>query len=127
MSRNNKETAAQRLERMRKEKENATSNQQNIDHKKEILSQITGKESTMNFDKIATELEIRKEQEKEKQAGLNDGFVKDTIYIQEEIYKAFNALCLTRGDKKKFTNEALIDFVYKKYAEINNGKSAKDE
>ena len=68
-----------------------------------------------DFAKIAEELQQRHEQEKR---SLNDRYIKDTIYIEENIYKAFNALCTERGMKKQLVNEALADFVQKKYREL---------
>lgn len=48
----------------------------------------------------------------------NDGYTKDTLYIENDLFRAFNALCVKRGDKKKFANEAIRDFVLKKYREM---------
>lgn len=88
-----------------------------IENKKEVIQKIIHQEEeTPDFSKIAEELAQRHEEEKH---SLNDAHVKDTIYIQEDIYKAFNSLCVKRGDKKQFVNEALADFIVKKYKEIN--------
>lgn len=89
-----------------------------IENKKEVIQQIIHQEEeTPDFSKIAEELALRHEEEKH---SLNDGYVKDTIYIQEDIYKAFNALCVKRGDKKQFINEALAEYVAKRYKEISS-------
>lgn len=86
----------------------------------EMMAQMTEqKDDSPDFATIAAELEERKQAEAK---GENQGYIKDTIYIEESIYKSFNALCLKRGDKKKFTNQALADFVKKKYKEIQSGK-----
>lgn len=86
------------------------------EHKKEVIQQIVHQEENKpDFEKIAEELAQRHEEEKR---SLNTGFIKDTIYIQEDIYKAFNALCTERGMKKQYVNEALAEFVQKKYREI---------
>lgn len=77
---------------------------------------ISGKEDE-DLKAIAQELKERKEKEPD---SINDPnlYVKDTIYIEKDVYEAFNALCLKRGDKKQFTNEALKDYVKKKYKEL---------
>lgn len=82
---------------------------------KVINNIISQEQETPDFAKIAEELQQRHEQEKR---SLNDSYVKDTIYIEENIYKAFNALCTERGMKKQLVNEALADFVQKKYREL---------
>lgn len=38
---------------------------------------------------------------------------KMTVYVNEDIHAAFTNLCVQRGDKKKFFNEALNDFLIK--------------
>ena len=73
------------------------------------------KDDTPDFETIAAELQRRHEEEKR---SLNTGYVKDTIYIEENLYKAFNALCTERGMKKQYVNQALAEFVQKKYREI---------
>lgn len=86
------------------------------EHKREVIQQIVHQEEDKpDFEKIAEELAQRHEEEKR---SLNQGFVKDTIYIQEDVYKAFNALCTERGMKKQYVNEALALFIKKKYKEI---------
>lgn len=77
---------------------------------------IAGKEEK-DLKAIAQELKERKEKEPD---SINDPdlYIKDTIYIEKDVYEAFNALCLKRGDKKQFTNEALRDYVKKKYKEL---------
>lgn len=77
---------------------------------------IAGKEEK-DLKAIAQELKERKQKEPD---SINDPdlYIKDTIYIEKDVYEAFNALCLKRGDKKQFTNEALRDYVKKKYKEL---------
>ncbi len=85
--------------------------------KAELVNKIMNQEEeTVDMKAIAEALQ---EQNKEKAPGLNEGYTKDTLYIEDDIYKAFNALCVNRGDKKKFVNEALKDFVLKKYKELS--------
>ena len=102
----------EKLKELEKQKEEVGKN------KKDVVNNIvTGEDSEVNFKEIANQLKERKENEAE---SLNDPnlYVKDTIYIEKDIYEAFNALCLKRGDKKQFTNEALRDYVKKKYKEL---------
>ena len=88
--------------------------------KKEVIQQIIHQEEDKpDFEQIARELQQRHEEEKR---SLNDNHIKDTIYIQEDIYKAFNALCTERGLKKVYVNEAIADFVQKKYRELQQNK-----
>lgn len=82
----------------------------------EMMAQMTDqKNDDVDFKDIAAKLEARKKQEAK---GENEGYIKDTIYIEETLYKSFNALCLKRGDKKKYTNQAIADFIKKKYKEL---------
>lgn len=74
-----------------------------------------GKDESPDFAKIAAELQNRHARMKR---SPNEGHVKDTIYIQKDILESFNALCLQRGDKKKYVNQALADFVLKKHKEL---------
>ena len=72
-------------------------------------------EKEKSFAQIAEDLKARKV---EMSRTKNDDYVKDTIYIRKDIYEAFNALCIKQGDKKKFTNEALMDYVLKQYNQV---------
>lgn len=108
MSKNNK--LQDRLAGLQQEKETIKGNSGKV-----ISGIISQEQETPDFARIAEELQQRHEQEKR---SLNDSYVKDTIYIEENIYKAFNALCTERGMKKQLVNEALADFVQKKYREL---------
>ena len=108
MSKNN--NFKDRLENLQKDKEAIKGNPAKV-----ISGIVKQEEEKPDFAKIAEELQQRHEQEKR---SLNDSYIKDTIYIEENIYKAFNALCTERGMKKQLVNEALADFVQKKYREL---------
>lgn len=73
------------------------------------------KETALDFASIAEELQKRHEEEKH---SLNDKHVKMTIYVDEDLAKAFNALCIKRGDQKKHLNAALADYIQKRYREL---------
>ena len=72
----------------------------------------TGEEEKPDFMKMAEELESQKELKSE-----NDGYIKDTIYIREDLYRAMQAICTRQGDKKKNVNQAYEDFLTKVYKE----------
>lgn len=82
---------------------------------KVISGIISQEQEAPDFAKIAEELQQRNKEEKR---SLNSGYVKSTIYIEENVYRAFNALCTEQGMKKQLINEALADFVQKKYREL---------
>lgn len=108
MSKNN--DMKNRLAGLQKEKEAIVGNPSKV-----INGIVNQEQESPDFAKIAEELQKRHEEEKR---SLNDSYIKDTIYIEENIYKAFNALCTERGMKKQLVNEALADFVQKKYREL---------
>ena len=96
----NKSSAAERIAAMRREEEAA--------------SKVSSTEP--DFTEIAKKLEERQAAEKK---GENEGFVKMTIYVRQDIAKAFSALITKRGQQKEFTNRALADFVAKKIRELD--------
>lgn len=112
MSRN--EEINKRLEAMKKNNESGTN------PAGRVIDGITRQEEEKtDFEKIAQELEERKRKES---VGLNDDYVKDTIYIQKDLYKAFNALCIKRGDKKHHVNRAISEYVQKEYKRTQKNK-----
>ena len=115
----NKETAQERIARMKREKEEAakaaaaagTQNQHT-----ELIGQLTHEnDGSPDFTEIAKKLEERKAQEAK---GENEGHVKMTIYIRKDIADSFNALITKRGQQKEFANQAFSDFVQKKAREL---------
>ena len=110
---NKKESAAERLERLKREKEAATESSSDAS---ELVSQLTHESNgEPDFTEIAKKLEERKAKEAR---GENDAHVKMTIYVEENLAKAFNALITKRGQQKEFVNQALQDFVQKKIREL---------
>lgn len=71
----------------------------------------------VDFAAIVAELE---QQEEEEQPGANEGFVKTTLYLEENVFKAFQHLTTGRGEKKKAANEAISDWVLKEYNRRKN-------
>lgn len=107
-----KETAMERLERLKREKEATKSS----DKTTELVNQLAHEsDGEPDFAEIAKKLQERKDQEAK---GENAGYVKMTIYIAENLANAFNALCTKRGQQKEFANIALRDFVQKKSKEL---------
>lgn len=101
-----KTTAAERIARMKASQESSA----------ELVEQLTHKDDgEPNFSEIAKQLEQRQAEEKK---GENDGYVKMTIYIREDIAAGFNALITKRGQQKEFANQAFSDFVLKKSKEL---------
>ena len=88
--------------------------------KKRVIDGITKPEvKEPDFNQMAEELMERNRIEAK---SVNDGHTKDTVYIRTDLYNAFNALVTRRGMKKELMNEAIADFVLKKYKEIQNEK-----
>lgn len=113
---NNKNKINERLNSLQQKKEELTTH--NGD-KGELVNKIMNQdEEVTSLDAIAKELQERREAEA---VGENEGYVKDTIYIRKDIYEAFNALCLKRGDKKKHANAAFERYVLEQYRKIQKG------
>ena len=111
----NKETAAERLARMKREKEAADAANQEAKGS-DLVGQLTHEtDGAPDFTDLAAKLEERKAQEAK---GENEGHTKMTIYVRDDIYRSFNALITKRGQQKLFINQALQDFVQKKAREL---------
>lgn len=109
-----KETTAERLARMKREKEAA---KQTGTESADLVNQLTHEsDGEPDFSEIAKKLKERKEQEAK---GENEGYVKMTIYIRQDIAESFSALVTKRGQQKEFANQALSDFVQKKIRELD--------
>lgn len=118
MSKERKETTQERLERMKREREEAAKKTGDADNS--LVDQLTHTDSgEPNFAEIARKLQERQEQESK---GENEGYTKMTIYIRDDIAQAFSALVTKRGQQKEFANIALSDFVQKKIRELGLDK-----
>lgn len=118
MSKEKKETTQERLERMKREREEAVMKTGDGDNS--LVDQLTHTDNgEPNFAEVAQKLRERQEQETK---GENDDCEKMTIYIRKDIAAAFNALSTKRGQKKEFANIALADFVQKKIRELGLDK-----
>lgn len=115
MSKEPKETAVERLARMKREKEAAQGSQQETQGS-DLVGQLTHvTDGSPDFSDLADKLEQRKALEAK---GENEGHTKMTIYVRDDIYRSFNALITKRGQQKLFINQALQDFVQKKAREL---------
>lgn len=113
MSEKRPETALERMERMKREREKA---KERTGAGETLVGQLTHEEDgEPDFAEIARKLEERKAQEAK---GENEGYVKMTIYVEEKLAQSFNALITKRGQQKEFVNIALKDFVQKKVKEL---------
>lgn len=105
-----KETAAERLARMKREKEAAT------DGTTEIVGQLTHEtDGEPDFTELAKKLRDHLDGSPE---SVQPNVVKYTLYIDEPVADAFRALCVKRGDQRVYGTEALSDFVKKKAREM---------
>lgn len=112
---NKQESAIERINRMKREKEEAKAAQ--APETPDLVSQLTHEDKgEPDFTELAKKLEERKAQEAK---GENDGYVKMTIYVRQDIADSFNALITKRGQQKEFVNLALRDFIQKKAKELN--------
>ena len=108
MSKNN-ESAIDRLAKMKAEKEARSK-------ETDLVGQLThANTGEPDFAEIAQKLKDRNDGGK---TSVMAGAVKYTIYIDENVATAFDALCVKRGDQRRYANEALKDFVLKKTREL---------
>ena len=109
MSKNN-QSAIDRLAKMKAEKEAAKAKEA------DLVGQLThASTGEPDFAEIAEKLKAKNNGEK---TSVMAGAVKYTIYIDQNVATAFDALCVKRGDQRRFANEALADFVKKKAREL---------
>lgn len=113
MSNKKTESAKERLERLKREREEAS---KATPRETDLVGQLTHEhDGEPDFSELAKKLQERKEQEAK---GENAGYVKMTIYIREDLAASFNALITKRGQQKEFANQAIQDFVLKKTREL---------
>ncbi len=110
-----KETVAEKLARMQREKEEAAAKAGGNDAPG-LVSQLTHEnDGAPDFAGIAEQLKQRKAMEPQ---GENANHVKMTIYVREDLHDSFAALCTKRGDQKTYINQAIADFILKKSREL---------
>ena len=105
-----KETAAERIARMKQEREAAS------DGTTEIVGQLTHEtDGEPDFTELAKKLRDHLDGSP---ASVQPNVIKYTLYIDEPVAEAFKALCVKRGDQRVYGTEALSDFVKKKAREM---------
>ena len=105
----NKETVQERLERMKKQKEASGGT--------ELVSQLTHETTgEPDFKELAQRLSARNQKER---VLKRDTTEKITFYIDQDVIAAFYALCTEHGDKTRYINQALRDFIKKKARELD--------
>lgn len=83
----------------------------------DLVAQLTHEDAgEPNFANIAEKLKER--QDAEKEPSFLDGTTKFTIYVDNDVAEAFKALCVKRGDQRRFATQAFADFVNKKVKEL---------
>ena len=106
-----KETAAERLARMKREKEAASDG-----NTSEIVGQLTHEtDGEPDFLELAQKLRDHLDGDP---SNVQPNVIKYTLYIDEPVAEAFKALCVKRGDQRVYGTEALSDFVKKKAREM---------
>ena len=113
-----RESAQERIARMQRERQQAegTAKESQSTQTAELVGQLTHETAgEPDFAELAKKLEERKTMETR---GENEGHVKMTIYVEENLAKSFNALITRRGQQKQFINQAIRDFVQKKAREL---------
>lgn len=112
---NNKNRVADKLARMQRETgEVGAANQI---HNADLVEQLThGETDSPDFATIASKLKERKDAEKK--PSFNESTIKFTIYVDADVAEAFKALCVERGDQKRYATQAFSDFIEKKVKEL---------
>lgn len=114
MSRNN--SAKERIERMKREQEEAAAKGNTIADTN-LVERLTHEEAgEPNFAAIADKLKANLDAEKE--PSFLEGTTKFTIYVDNDVAEAFKALCVKRGDQRRYATQAFSDFVLKKTKEM---------
>lgn len=115
MSKTQKESVAEKLARMQREKVEAAAKSGENDAPG-LVAQLTHEDDgEPDFAEITRQL---KEMKAAEPPGANEGYVKMTTYIKEDLYHGFMAICTKRGDKKNYMNEAVGDLLLKKSREL---------
>ena len=111
----NKNRVAQKLEQMKRETGEAGAADQSTNA--DLVEQLAHEESGQpNFADIAEKLKER--QDAEKEPTFLEGTTKFTIYVDNDVAEAFKALCVKRGDQRRYATQAFADFISKKIKEL---------
>lgn len=111
----NKNRVAQKLAQMKRETGEAGA--ADPIHNADLVEQLAHEESGQpNFADIAEKLKER--QDAEKEPTFLEGTTKFTIYVDNDVAEAFKALCVKRGDQRRYATQAFADFISKKIKEL---------
>lgn len=109
-------SARDRIEQMKREQEEAAA-KKNTAANTDLVEQLTHEESDApDFANIAEKLKER--QDAEREPSFLEGTTKFTIYVDNDVAEAFKALCVKRGDQRRYATQAFSDFVTKKVKEL---------
>lgn len=108
-------SALDRIEQMKREQEAAA--KKNTAANTDLVEQLTHEDAgDPDFAAIADKLKANLDAEKE--PSFLEGTTKFTIYVDNDVAEAFKALCVKRGDQRRFATQAFADFVNKKVKEL---------
>lgn len=114
MSKHN--SARDRIERLKREQEEAAAKGNTIADAN-LVEQLTHEDAgDPDFAAIADKLKANLDTEKE--PSFLEGTTKFTIYVDNDVAEAFKALCVKRGDQRRYATQAFADFVNKKVKEL---------
>lgn len=112
---NDKKRVAEKLARMQRD----TGEARPADpiHNTDLVDQLAHEESGKpDFAAIAEKL--KENQGTEKKPSFLEGTTKFTIYVDNDVADAFKAMCVNRGDQRRYATEAFEDFIIKKTNEM---------
>lgn len=107
--------ALDRIEQMRRAKEEAAAQGGTIEGSN-LVEQLAH-EDTGAPDFAAIAKKLNESKEAEKKPSFIEGTTKFTIYVDNDVAEAFKALCVDRGDQRRYATEAFSDFIIKKAKE----------
>lgn len=108
--------AFERIAQMQRAKEEAAAQGGTIEDSSLVDQLAHEDEGQPNFADIAEKLKANLETEKE--PSFLEGTTKFTIYVDNDVAEAFKALCVKRGDQRRYATQAFSDFIAKKVKEL---------
>lgn len=110
-----KKRVADKLARMRRDTDEVGAADQSAHA--DLVEQLAHEESgAPDFAAIAQKL--RENQGAEKKPTFLEGTTKFTIYVDNDVAEAFKALCVERGDQRRYATQAFAEFIEKKVKEL---------
>ena len=110
-----KKRVADKLARMRRDTDEVGAADQSAHA--DLVEQLTHEDAGQpDFAAIAQKL--RENQGAEKKPTFLEGTTKFTIYVDNDVAEAFKALCVERGDQRRYATQAFAEFIEKKVKEL---------